>query len=154
MAESTGTNSRQAGLTGLKHDFRVVSPYAKLTFNDPVGMGIPVSLIGEYALNTAAEGSNENDAWRAGVELGKKVKERNDWRILGQYSYIQADAFYDGFGDGDFNSGGTNAQGFEILLDYALWKNVILSLDYYNTESISGAQTDDQVIQSDVLFKF
>lgn len=150
FAESRGTNTRAGG--GIAHDFHVVSPYGKLTFLDPIGVGVPVALIGEYANNTAA--GDDDNAWRLGVELGKKPKKQNDWRLLGQYSRIEADVFYDGFPDADFNSGGTNAKGWELIFDYALWKNVVLGVDYYYTESINGAEATQHTIQSDVIFKF
>ena len=60
----------------------------------------------------------------------------------------------DAFPDADFNDGGTNAKGWELIFDYGLAKNVILSFDYYNTETISGSQSDDKLFQADVIFKF
>jgi len=150
LEEDRGTNTRIG--TAIAHDFRVLSPTLKLTFTDPFSIGFPVSLIGEYAENTGV--SKDDAAWRGGLQFGKKAKKKGDWRLLGQYSRLEADVFYDAFPDSDFNSGGTNAKGWEVILDYALFNNVILSLDYYNTQTITGAKSDEQVLQADVLFKF
>ena len=148
--DSKSTNTRFG--TGMANDFRVVSPSLKLTLNNPLDIGFPVSFIGELAKNTAT--SEDNNGWRMGVEFGKKVKKKGDWRLIGQYSRLERDVFYEGFPDGDFNSGGTDAKGWEVIADYGLFKNVILSLDYYNTATINGATSDEQVLQADVIFKF
>ncbi|MFH1478723.1 MAG: putative porin [Candidatus Omnitrophota bacterium] len=133
--------------TSLAEDYRVISPTVKLSLGKIGG------LLGEYAENTAL--STANEAWRLGAWLGKaKVKKKGQWRLLGQYSEIEADSFVDIFPDGDFNDAGTNAKGWEAILDYGISDNVVLILDYYNTEVITGAQSDDQKIQADVIFKF
>jgi len=133
--------------TVLRHDFRVISPTVKLHVPKIGG------LLGEYAENTGA--SDENEAWRAGAWLGKsKVKKKGQWRLLGQYSEVEKDSFVDIFPDGDFNDAGTNAKGWEAIFDYGLADNVTLSFDYYNTEVMTGSDSDDQKIQADLIFKF
>jgi len=145
LASGVTTNTYDS--TALRHDFRVISPTVKLEFPKLGG------LLGEYAENTGA--SDDNEAWRAGAWLGKaKVKKKGQWRLLGQYSEVETDSFVDIFPDGDFNDAGTNAKGWEAIFDYGLADNVILSFDYYNTEVITGTQSDDQKIQADLIFKF
>lgn len=133
--------------TALRHDFRVISPTAKL-YIPKIG-----GLLGEFATNTGAD--NEDEAWRLGAWLGSsKVKKKGQWRLLGQYSEVERDSFVDIFGDGDWNDAGTNAKGWEAIFDYGLADHVIFSVDYYNTEVISGTQSDDQKLQVDLVFKF
>ena len=149
-AETRGTNTMTGG--GFAHDFHVVSPYAKLTFIDPLGVGVPLAFIGEYANNTSA--GDDDNAWRAGVQFGKSPKNKDEWSLLGQYSRVEADAFFDSFPDAEFNSGGTNAKGWEVIFGYALWSNVILGADYYYTESINGPEATEHRLQSEVIFQF
>lgn len=150
LAESAGTNTTSAG--AIAYDFRVINPTAKLTFNKLFNSTLLLTLIGDYAHNTAAPSNDE--AWRLGLQLGKKVKDKGQWRLLGQYTRIQTDAFPDSFPDSDFNSGGTNAKGWEVIFDYGLAKNVIFGIDYYNTEVITGSAADQQILQTDLIFKF
>ncbi|MEK6714989.1 MAG: putative porin [Candidatus Omnitrophota bacterium] len=150
LAQDKGTNSASGG--NIKYDFNIVNPTLELELNNPFGLGIPLTFIGDFAENNGAPAKNQ--AWRAGIAIGKKVKGIGDWRLLGQYSRIAADALFDAFPDSDFDGGGTNAKGWEVLFDYGLAKNVVFSLDYYNTEPIVGSKVTEQVVQTDLVFKF
>ncbi len=150
LTQDKSTNSTSGG--SIRYDFSIVNPTIELEFKKPFGLGVPITLIGDYAENLGAPKSNE--AWRAGLALGKKVKGIGDWRLLGQYTRIASDSLYDAFPDSDFDGGGTNAKGWEILLDYGLAKNVIFSIDYYNTKPITGEEVNEQVVQTDLVFKF
>ncbi len=153
-AALTGNKGTNVTINGRYEDYRVISPTLKYSAPTIFGLvDLPAGLIGEYASNTSI--STEDEAWRLGAWLGQsKVKKKGQWRLLSQYSYLEADAFVDAFPDGDFNDAGTNAKGWEAIFDYGLADNVILSFDYYNTESISGAKADDEIIQADLIFKF
>ncbi|MBC8473653.1 MAG: putative porin, partial [Candidatus Omnitrophica bacterium] len=140
-----GTNTYVGG--ALLNDYRVISPTAKLEIPKIGG------ILGEFASNTAV--SSEDEAWRVGGWLGSsKVKKKGQWKLLGQYSKVEADSFVDIFPDGDFNDAGTNAKGWEAIFDYGLADNVIFSVDYYSTEVVTGTKSDDQKLQVDVIFKF
>ncbi|MDP1853714.1 MAG: putative porin [Candidatus Omnitrophota bacterium] len=150
LAQDKGTNSASGG--NIKYDFNIINPTLELEFKNPFGLGVPLAFIGDFAENNGAPAKNQ--AWRAGIAVGKKIKGIGDWRLLGQYSRIAADALFDAFPDSDFDGGGTNAKGWEVIFDYGLAKNVTLSLDYYNTEPIVGTKVTEQVIQTDLVFKF
>lgn len=150
LAQDKGTNSASGG--NIKYDFNIFNPTLELEFIDPFGLGIPLTFIGDFAENNGAPAKNQ--AWRAGLAIGKKVRGIGDWRLLGQHTRIAADALFDAFCDSDFDSGGTNAKGWEVIFDYGLAKNVILGLDYYNTEPIVGTNVNEQVVQTDLVFKF
>jgi len=152
LEEEKSTNTAIG--SGIAEDFNVLSPTVELTFNDPLGVGVPITLIGEYADNLGVLNDKNNDAWRAGVQFGKKVKKKSDWMVLGQYSRLEKDSFVDIFPDGDLNSGGTNARGWELIIDYGLVDNVLLGLDYYNSRVVSGAKDNDQVFEADIVIKF
>ncbi|HDZ76752.1 MAG TPA: hypothetical protein ENH41_01545 [Candidatus Omnitrophica bacterium] len=140
--------------TNLRYDYRIISPALKFSSSNIFGIiDIPAGLLAEFAENTAVSRSNE--AWRVGAWLGKsKVKKKGQWRLLGQYSRLAADAMVDVFPDGDFNDAKTNAKGWELIFDYGLADNLTFSVDYYNTEVITGNKSDDQIIQTDLIFKF
>lgn len=155
LEEKKSTNtSTTVGVARILEDFNVLSPTVELTFNDPLGVGVPITLIGEYADNLAVTNDKKNDAWRAGVQFGKKVKKKGDWLVLGQYSRLENDSFVDIFPDADLNSGGTNARGWEFIIDYGLIDNVALGLDYYNSRVINGAKANDQILEADIVIKF
>lgn len=148
------TNSTNIKVNGMFQDYRVVSPTLKYSAPSIFGViDISNGLLLEFAQNTGV--SNENEAWRYGGWLGEsKVKKQGQWKLLGQYSRVEADAFLDIFPDGDFNDAGTNAKGWEFIFDYGLADNVILSFDYYNTETVSGGKSDDEILQADLIFNF
>ncbi|MDP6685753.1 MAG: putative porin, partial [Candidatus Omnitrophota bacterium] len=145
LTNTKGTNTYDG--TVLRNDYRIVSPTIKVSVSKVGGV------LGEFAKNTGAPEGNE--AWRAGAWFGKaKVKKKGQWKLLGQYTHLEKDATVDIFPDGDLNDAGTNAEGWEVIFDYGLADNLILSFDYYNTTVIEGTQSDDQMIQADLIFKF
>lgn len=160
LAEERGTNTYNgtyasgSAIATIKHDFNVISPTVKLSFKDIFGqIDVPWGILGEYANNL--DPSNHESAWRTGLWLGKsKAKKKGDWKLIGQYSRIEKDAFYDGFPDADFNFAGTDGKGWELIFDYALADGVIFSVDYYDTERISSSGRDQQIVQTDLIFKF
>jgi hypothetical protein len=153
LAEEAGTNSTTVWGT-IENDYRVISPTLKLSSPTFFGLiDIPCGLLSEFAHNSGA--SNDNKAWRVGFWLGKiKVKKKREWKLLGQYTRLEKDAFFDAFPDSDFNNAGTNGKGWELIFDYGLADNVVLSVDYYNTDSITGSSAEQQILQTDVIFKF
>ena len=146
------TNTYRGGI--LVNGYKVISPTVKLSFKDLFGaLDVPWGILSDYAYNF--DPSSGNSAWRAGFWLGKsKVKKMGQWKLLSQYSHLERDAFFDAFPDADFNNGGTNGKGWELIFDYGLMDNAIFSIDYYNTESISGPKTEEQRVQTDLIFKF
>jgi hypothetical protein len=150
LAESKSTNSTDSGR--IRNDFRVFSPIVETTINEPLGLKVPLSVFYEYFQNAAAE--DANTAWRAGLQVNEAGKKPGGWEFITQYSRLEKDVFLDSFPDGEFHSGGTNAQGWEFIINYVLMENLILGVDYYNTKAITGAETNEQILQSDINFKF
>jgi hypothetical protein len=151
LAESPGTNTITPG--GLvANDFVTINPNAKIYFSDVVGHR-GVGLLGEYAHNL--EASTLNDGWRGGIWFGQyKVKQPRDWKLLVQYTRLERDVFFDSFPDSDFNFAGTDGKGWEIIFNYGLAENVFIGIDYYITEKISAPRADQDILQTDIIFKF
>lgn len=150
LAEEKGTNTYTGG--ALANDYVTINLTGKLFFKNIIGHR-GIGILGEYAHNT--EAPDENDGWRAGFWLGQsKVKKPRQWKLLAQYTHLEKDTFFDSFPDSDLNFGGTDGKGWEVIFDYGLAKNVFFSIDYYNTERISGSKAEQQIIQMDLIFKF
>lgn len=161
LVEEKGTNtyigtwsSSSSNTATLANDYEIISPTVKVYFKDIFGrLDVPWGIFGEYAHNF--DPSDGDDAWRLGLWLGdSKVGKKKQWKLLTQFSRLERDAFFDSFPDGDFNGAGTNGKGWEVIFDYGLTDNVIFSIDYYNTKSVSGSEADQQIVQTDLIFKF
>ncbi len=151
LVTATGNNAAQPG-GAFANELRVIVPTIKLS--DPSVfdiLDIPYGLFYEYADNAGA--SAEGKAWRAGFRLGqKKVREVNDWKFIYQWQRLEQDAFLDAFNDGDFM--GTDTKGWEVIIDYMVAENVIISADYYNMERLNGSKAGREILQLDVILKF
>lgn len=150
LAEEKVGNTYVGG--ALANDYVTINPTVKLYFKDVWGHR-GVGFLGEFAHNV--EAADDNNGWRAGAWLGQsKVKKPRHWKLLAQYTYLENDVFFDSFPDADLNFGGTNGKGWKMNFGYGLAKNVLFSLSYYNTESVTGSKTDQQLVQTDLIFKY
>ncbi|MFH1378916.1 MAG: putative porin [bacterium] len=131
----------------LAHDYKVLLPSMRLAYKNIGG------LLAEYAQNS--EVSTANDAYRLGGWIGSaQAKKPGEFKILTQFSFIQADSFVDVFPDADFSRGGTNGKGWEVIVDYVLLQNTTFSVDFYKTRNISGPLQEEAKVQTDLNFKF
>ncbi|MBN1520997.1 MAG: putative porin, partial [Candidatus Aureabacteria bacterium] len=83
----------------------------------------------------------------------KKIKDPGTWQVAVNYRELEKDAWLDIFPDSDAFSGKTDIKGYEFIVEYAVAKNVILGLDYYDIQRISSDK-DQQVLQLDCVIKF
>jgi hypothetical protein len=116
---------------------------------------MPLSVFGDYVLNTAAA-SHKNTGWLAGFVVNKaKDKEPGSWQFDYDYRDIQADAVIAQFNDSDFVGGGTGGRGNRFGASYVLVKNVISSVNYYHA-SYEGRNNnaDYDRVMADVVVKF
>ena len=69
---------------------------------------------------------------------------------------MEADAFVDFLPDSDRLGGNTGVKSNEVVFKYAVAKNIILALDYYDSEQDAPGLDDDEekVLQTDISFKF
>ncbi len=154
FAESKSTNSSSGGV--VSSGFRIVNPIVKLTFKELLGNDVipPLTVFYEYAKNVDDAAMSDDSAWRTGIDLKKGKRKKGDWRLIGQYSRIETDAFPDAFPDAAFNSGGTNAKGWEGIIEYYMMNNMSIDLDYYNTKAVTGSELNEEVVQVNLTYYF
>jgi hypothetical protein len=116
-----------------------------------------LSAFATYHHNPDAD--DDDDAWIAGAAIGhKKVSKPKTWQLKYQYRRLEQDAWLDIFPDSDTYGGATNVKGSEVIFNYALFKNVILGIDYYHNEPINenalGRRNDEDLLQVDMVYKF
>ena len=113
-----------------------------------------MAVFGDYIKND----EGDEDTGRAiGIKIGdKKVKNAHTW----QFKYInvdlEGDAFPDIFPDSDRLGGQTGVKSNEFVFKYAIAKNIIMALDYYDSEQDLPGEDDDKekILQTDISFKF
>jgi hypothetical protein len=132
-------------------DFDILEYFAEVGFD---AAELPVAVFGNYATNTAATGSDT--AYLAGVKLGK-AKDPGTWQFRYQYKLVEADSVLGIFTDSDFGGGGTDSKGHEFNLGYAVMKNWVIAVTYFDNDvniSDPSNKQDYERIQVDLKFKF
>jgi polyhydroxyalkanoate synthesis regulator phasin len=150
---SAGTNTTSNGKLVFDYTAPVLS--GELGFKNPYSLRfVPYfSLFGEYVYNPDPD--NDNRGYLAGFTVGHSdMKKFGDWRFEWSYRYLERDAWLDTFPDSDFYSGSTNVQGMEYILNFALYRNIWLALDYYHTAKILGLDQTEDLFQVDLNLKF
>lgn len=96
-----------------------------------------------------------SDAYQAKLTVGySKVVEQDDWQAFIGYRYVETDAVLDAYTDSDFHLGGTNAKGFMIGGQYAIYKNTWLQARWMSADEITGLPLAIDVFQLDLNAKF
>ena len=153
---SQGSNNSVYGTT-----HRSISPAVEVGFKEPFG-GLPfkiderIAFFGEYVQNLDNDIiKDELAGWSTGFKLGhKKVKKKGNWQMKYIYTKLQNDAFPDIFPDSDRFGGNTGIEAHEVAFKYALRKNVIFGLDYYQSWNMSASDNKQNLVQADLVFKF
>jgi hypothetical protein len=95
------------------------------------------------------------NAYLAKLTVGySKVVEPSDWQAFIGYRYVETDAVLDAFTDSDFHLGGTNAKGFMIGGQYAIYKNTWLQARWMSADEVTGLPLAIDVFQLDLNAKF
>ena len=154
---SAGTNT--GATTALQYDYDAFGASAEIGAAELLG-GLPfdiderIALFADYIMNVDSS-VQQRHGWALGTKFGnKKVKDPGSWQLKYQFVNLQKDAFLDTFPDSDRNGGGTDVRSHEVALEYALKKNVILGVDYYQTDWIKKASDTDHLLQLDLMVKF
>ena len=88
---------------------------------------------------------------------GAKAAKAGSWGMYASY-YDQAGAtIIDHTSEfaGDWkNFGGEGIKGFEVGTDYAIAKNIVAAVTYYDFESKEDSSNDNQLLRSRLLFTF
>lgn len=89
-------------------DFHILNPIASARYR---GFALPVTVAGEYVLNTGADGDARGDdrGWALGASIGE-TKQPGDWYAFYQYQRMERDAVFSPFSQDDFRFG-TNFKG-------------------------------------------
>jgi len=113
--------------------------------------GYPLTLMGNYVNNTAAD--SLNDGWLAGFSFGKK-KKPGSWSLRYVYRELNRDAVVGIYTDSDFIGGGTDGKGHEFGFGLQLAKSTTFGATYFINEIGMKNGTDFNRLQVDAKFKF
>jgi hypothetical protein len=119
----------------------------------PEGFIVPyLGVFGEFVYNPDPE--KGNTGWLLGGKFGvEKVQEKGHWQLTYMYRRLGRDAVLDCLPDSDFFGGATDVRGHEGIFEYGICKNVSVSLDYYNSKQLHGAEIEN-LLQLDWNLKF
>ncbi len=149
---SGGNNTVMGG--NYMFDYDSIGLSAEAGIKDVIMPGKIFAVFGDYIKN---DDSDEDTGYAVGFKFGdKKVKNAGTWQFKYINADLEADAFPDFLPDSDRFGGNTGVKSNEFVFKYAVAKNVILALDYYDSEQDAPGFDDDEdkVLQTDILFKF
>ena len=138
----------------LIYEYNSINPNLEIGLKEPLGGIVPFgALYLDYISNP--DPASDNTGYLTGVKFGaKNVKKKGQWQFKYMYRRLEKDAWLDTFSDSDFYDGGTDVKGHELIVEYGLADNVILALDYYLSENITGTTNSENLFQFDLNFKF
>jgi hypothetical protein len=84
----------------------------------------------------------------------EKTTTPGDWRLGLAYKRLEADAVIDAYTESDFHLGGTNVEGWILVGQLGLGKNVWLRSRWLSGDEIDGPPLAIDVFQVDVNAKF
>jgi len=114
-----------------------------------------ISVCFEMNQNLEVESDTANSGMAFGIAFGsEKINEKGQWQMKYLYRRLEKDAWLDFLPDNDTYGGRTDVKGSEIIVQYGLTKNVSLGLDYYQIENLRGTIKSEQLLQTDIQFKF
>jgi len=141
----------------FENDFEILEAFGEVKTKVS---GLPFTVFADYAVNIAANDDRANNgdndtAWMLGFKLGK-AKARGSWEVGYRYQDIEKDAVVSDLNDGDFASGNTDSKGHAYNVAYAIDKNWKFGLTYFDTtfNVDQGVETDSDILQADIKFKF
>lgn len=113
---------------------------------------IPVTVMGDYVTNTAAD--SLETGWLVGVHVGTQ-KNPGSWTLRYIYREVEKDAVLGTFSDSDFRGGGTDAKGHELGGKLQVATNASFDVSYFiNKIGLDQAESDFNRLQVDLQLKF
>ncbi len=100
---------------------------------------------------------DQTEGYQFGITLGyPKVRRAGEWSTSFFYKYLEADAVLDAFTDSDFNTGGTDAEGYIARIELGLYQNIWLTARYLSTNEIveENGQFAVDTLQVDINAEF
>jgi hypothetical protein len=132
--------------------FRLYEAFGQV---DVIGLPLPLSVYGQYVMNGAARGidDDQDQAWLVGV-----MTRLFDVGVDYNYRDVQRNGVVGAFTDSDFAAGYVGSRGHKLKLKYELSKNFSIGTTYFMAESdVASRFTDDasvNTLQVDVEAKF
>ncbi|HIU63743.1 MAG TPA: S-layer homology domain-containing protein [Candidatus Avacidaminococcus intestinavium] len=136
---------------------------ANITDRDIYSVGLGFNLAKDLSLNAdymkasdELKGMKDDDGWAATVSYkGAKASKAGSWGLYGSY-YDQAGAtMIDHLSEGsDFKFNKQGIKGYEVGVGYALAKNIVGEISYYDFETKEGQDDDNTMLWSRVTFSF
>ena len=149
----SGTNTLENKV--LKYDYNAFNTNFQLGFM-PQDFIVPyLGVLGEFVYNP--DPSKGNTGWLLGGVFGaEKVSEKGQWQFKYMYRKLGRDAVLDCLPDSDFYGGATDVRGHEGIFEYGIYKNVSVSLDYYNNRRLHEQEKNknEHLLQLDWNLKF
>ncbi|MBU4009248.1 MAG: putative porin, partial [Proteobacteria bacterium] len=112
------------------------------------------AVFGQYV--HAIDVNDNNDGWLAGLKFGDKdIKDLGDWQLSYNYRRLERDAWPDFLPCSTAYNGYTNIKGHNAYAGFGIYKNVYLSLTYWDFRHIERTKDDRQdVLQADLNVQF
>lgn len=181
---SAGTNSRTWTGDGIassaagmyKYEYNIFDLLVNLDNDRIGGYKFPHGFWVDFIYNTSVHEDDLNKGASIGGYIGKKkLKDAGDWKVSGQWRFIERDAVPDFLPDSNFYgfgtyvsaatppgtngipaAGGTNGKGIKTTFEYQLAKNTTLNLIYYWMGPIKSYDKRDPYSQFlfDITVKF
>lgn len=184
---SAGTNSRTwlgdygygintSSLGTYKYEYNLINLLVSLDNETIADYSLPHGFWVDFVYNAGVHEDDLNKALSLGAYIGKKkLKDPGDWKVSGQWRFIERDAIPDFLPDSNFYGfgtytsasvrpnvnglpagGGTNGKGIKLGFEYQLFKNTALNLSYYWMEPIKSWDKRDPYNQFlfDIIVKF
>lgn len=159
------------GMVGLASDFNIVNVNMRydMALFDPVFVTFSADYAKNLGFNSAEVTANrslggvlgsgsineQTSAWQIRTDLGSlRLDKPGNWSTFIAYKYVGSDAVLDAYSDSDFHLGGTNAKGWVLGGNYALWNNVWLTSRWFSTEAVYGPSYGVDLFQMDINAKF
>lgn len=171
-----GYSMNPSSLGTYKYEYQIFDLLLTLDNAKVMDIEFPHGLYADFIYNAGCHEDTLNKGALLGGYIGKKkLKEKGDWKARAEWRYIERDAIPDFMPDSDFygfgtytsalvrpninglpSEGGTNGRGINMALEYQLFKNTSLNLEYYWMEPISSSDKTNpwNELQFDVVTKF
>ncbi len=114
---------------------------------------IPVTLMGDFVANTAAD--SLNTGWLVGIRVGS-ARKTGSWAFRYNYREVKKDAVLGTYTDSDFRGGGTDAKGHEVGGSVVLTDNTFFNVSFFSNQTglEEVTQKDFSRLQVDLQLKF
>ncbi len=152
-AKTNTYNKDAKGNPFYKYDYNLITMNGELGFKNPFhNLMNYAALFGEFTHNTSAK---NNYGFLTGFLFGdEKATDKGRWQFRYFYERLESDANLDVMPNSNFYGGATGVYGHKAAFSYGLMKNVWVQWNYYRVEKIQSPKQPENVLQTDLNFKF